>query len=52
MNFPKQILLSKDMDINRFMIILPIALLVILIIKFLKKIYTNKKNVKEQFTNY
>ena len=52
MNLSNKILLSKNIDIKRFIIILPIALLVILTIKFLKNIYIKKKNVKEQFTNY
>ena len=52
MNFPKQILLSNNTDLKTLILIFIIALIIMLIIRFLKNIYTNKKRVKEQFTNY
>jgi hypothetical protein len=44
--------LSKNSDLKTLIIIFVIALIIMLTIRFLKNIYTNKKRVKEQFTNY
>lgn len=44
--------ISGNSDLKTLIIIFITALIIMLTIKFLKNIYTNKKNVKEQFTNY